>query len=35
VLKHGQSNKYFVHDLLAAWQGYLSEGVDVPPLKEG
>ncbi len=30
--KHGQANKYFVHDLLAAWQGFLDEGVDLPPL---
>jgi len=30
--KHGQSNKYFVHDLLAAWQEFLDEGVDVPPV---
>jgi CheY-like chemotaxis protein len=30
--KHGQSNKYFTHDLLAAWQGFLDEAVDVPPL---
>ena len=30
--KHGRANKYFVHDLLAAWQGFLDEGVDLPPL---
>ena len=30
--KHGQAKKYLVHDLLAAWQGYLDEGVDLPPL---
>ena len=30
--KHGQANKYYVHDLLAAWQGFLDEGADVPPL---
>jgi len=30
--KHGQSNKYFTHDLLAAWQSFLDEGVDLPPL---
>jgi hypothetical protein len=30
--KHGQSNKYSTHDLLAAWQGYIDEGVDVPQL---
>lgn len=30
--KHGQANTYFVHTLLAAWQGYLDEGVDLPPL---
>jgi len=32
--KQGQPNKYFVHDLLAAWQGFLDEGVDLPPLLE-
>ena len=30
--KHGQANKYVTHDLLAAWQGFLDEGVDLPPL---
>jgi hypothetical protein len=30
--KHGQSNKYLTHDLFAAWQGFLDEGVDLPPL---
>jgi hypothetical protein len=30
--KHGQSNKYFTHDLLAAWRGLINEGVDLPPL---
>ena len=30
--KHGQSNKYFVHDLLSTWHGFIDEGVDVPPL---
>ena len=30
--KQGQANKYFVHDLLAAWQGFIDEGVDLPPL---
>jgi len=30
--KHGQANKYLVHDVLAAWQGFLDEGVDLPPL---
>ena len=29
---HGQAKKYLVHDLLAAWQGYLNEGVDLPEL---
>ena len=28
----GQSYKYFTHDLLVAWQGFLDEGVDLPPL---
>ncbi len=31
--KIGQANRYFPRDLLAAWQGFLDEGVDVPPLK--
>jgi hypothetical protein len=30
--KHGQPNLYLVHDLLAAWQSFLDEGVDVPRL---
>jgi CheY-like chemotaxis protein len=30
--KHGKPKKYFVHDLLASWQGFLDEGVDLPPL---
>jgi len=30
--KHGRAKKYFVQDLLAAWQGFLDEGVDLPPL---
>lgn len=30
--KHGRAKKYFTHDLLAAWQGFLDEGVDLPPL---
>jgi len=30
--KHGRAKKYFVHDLLAAWQGFLDEGVDLPLL---
>lgn len=30
--KHGKAKKYFVHDLLAAWQGFLDERVDLPPL---
>lgn len=33
--KHGQSKKCFAHDLLAAWQGLLDEGVDLPPLIPG
>jgi len=28
----GQSNKYFVHDLLKAWQNYQDEKLDLPPL---
>ena len=28
--KQGQANKYFIHDLLASWQGFLDEGVDLP-----
>jgi len=32
VHKHGQANRYFTHDLLRAWQKFLDEGVDVPPL---
>jgi hypothetical protein len=28
----GQSKKYFVHDLLNAWQGYQDENLDLPPL---
>jgi len=31
--KHGKAKKYFVHDLLAAWQGFLDEGVDLPPVR--
>ena len=31
--KHGQPNRYFVRDLLAAWQGFMDEGVDLPPLR--
>jgi hypothetical protein len=31
--KHGQSNKHYVHDLLAAWQGFLDEGIDLPHLR--
>jgi len=30
--KHGQSNTYFVHGLLAAWENFLDEGVDLPTL---
>lgn len=30
--KSGQANRYFTHDLLRAWPGFLNEGVDVPPL---
>jgi hypothetical protein len=28
----GQSKKYFVHDLLKAWQGYQEANLDLPPL---
>ncbi len=28
----GESNRYFVHDLLDAWQGYQDENLDLPPL---
>ncbi len=28
----GQAKKYFTHDVLATWQGFLDEGVDLPPL---
>ena len=28
----GQSRKYLTHDLLAAWQGFIDERVDLPPL---
>ena len=28
----GQSNKYFTHDLLSAWQGFIDENVHLPPL---
>jgi hypothetical protein len=30
--RSGQSKKYFPHDLLAAWQGFIDEDVDLPPL---
>lgn len=30
--KHGQSNSYMVHDLLAAWQSFIDKGVELPPL---
>jgi len=30
--RSGQSKKHFTHDLLAAWQGFLNEGVDLPSL---
>lgn len=32
IRKHGQSNRYLVHDLLAAWQRFRDEGVELPPL---
>jgi hypothetical protein len=28
----GQSKRYFVHDLLNAWQSYQDENLDLPPL---
>ena len=30
--QNGSSNKYFTHDLLKAWQGFLDENLDLPPL---
>ena len=30
--KNGRPKEYFTHDLLAAWQGFIDEGVDLPPL---
>ena len=30
--KSGQAKKYFTHDLLNAWQGFIDENVDLPPL---
>ena len=30
--RSGQAKKHFTHDLLAAWQGFLDERVDLPPL---
>jgi len=30
--KSGQPNKYWTHELLAAWQHFLDENVDLPPL---
>ena len=30
--KSGQPNRYYTHDLLAAWQGFLDEITDLPPL---
>jgi hypothetical protein len=29
--KRGRAKKYFVHDPLAWWEGFLDEGVDLPP----
>ena len=34
IRKHGQSNKYFAHDLLAAWEGFKGEGIDLPQVVE-
>jgi len=30
--KNGRPKQYFTHDLLAAWRGFIEEGVDLPPL---
>ena len=30
--RSGQAKRYLTHDLLAAWQGFLDERVDLPPL---
>jgi len=30
--KHGQANKYFSHELMGVWQGFIDEGVDLPSL---
>jgi len=30
--KHGQANRYFARRLSDAWQGFLDEGVDLPPM---
>jgi len=30
--KNGRPKEYFTHDLLAAWQGFIDEGVDLPSL---
>ena len=30
--KPGRANRYFTHDLLTAWQGYVGEGVELPGL---
>ena len=31
--KQGQANMFFVHDLLSAWQGFIDESVNIPPLQ--
>lgn len=30
--KQGHANRYFVHDLLSAWQGFSDAGVELPPV---
>ncbi len=30
--KSGQANRYFTHDLVTAWQGFIDAGVDLPAL---
>jgi len=31
--RHGQPSRYLTHDLLIAWQGFMNDGVDLPPLR--
>jgi hypothetical protein len=30
--RSGQAKRYWTHDLLGAWQGFVEEGVDMPEL---